>query len=173
MEPRPAGLIVLAGMTLPLPEKIVEQFRYIARVDSEVTEEEQAQIDAIEAQILPLRAALDGTGPDPEGKILGAPVGYYRHLERQSPPDQAAALGLPILVMQGTRDYQVTMADFALWQEKLDGKSFACLVAYDGLDHLFRQGEGLSQPADYAEPTTFDATVLDDLAGWIESRRCP
>ena len=46
-------------------------------------------------------------------------------------------------------------------------------MAYDGLDHLFRKGEGPSQPADYAEPSTIDATVLDDLAGWVKSRRCP
>ena len=153
--------------SLPLPEKIIEQFRYIAGVDSEVTAEEQAQIDAIEEQILPLRAALDGTGPDPDGTILGASIGYYRHLERQSPPDQAAALRVPILVMQGTRDYQVTMEDFDGWKEALSSGDNATFKVYPGLNHLFIEGKGKPGPAEYDRRGHVSEQVIDDIATWI------
>ena len=87
--------------------------------------------------------------------------------------DEAAVLGLPILVLQGERDYQVTLDDFRLWEQALASKSFACLATYEDLDHLFRSGSGPSGPADYERPEPLDKRVIEDISGWIENRRCP
>lgn len=170
---RPAGLIAMAAGTLPVPEKILTQSRYIASVDGEVSDEEREHLTTIEKQVSSLRAALEGTGPPPEGPVLGAPLGYYRDLERHDPPAEAAELGLPIFVLQGARDYQVTLEDFQRWKQALESKPFACLATYDGLDHLFRAGTGPSSPADYNRQAPVDARVIDDIAGWIKERRCP
>jgi dienelactone hydrolase len=172
-EPRPAGMIALAGATLPLPEKVLAQTRYIASLDGEVSAEERAQLDAIEAAVASLRAALDGEAPPPEGAVLGAPFGYYADMERHDPPAEAAELGLPILVLQGERDYQVTLEDFERWRQALASRPFACLVSYEGLDHLFRSGTGPSGPADYNRQAPVEARVIEDIAGWIEDRTCP
>jgi len=171
--PRPAGLIVMAGSTLPLPEKMLEQVRYIASLDDDVSAEEQAQIDALEAQVARLRSALAGETPPPEGSILGAPVSYYRDLEAHDGPAAAAGLGLRCLILQGGRDYQVTMKDFGRWNAALEGKSFACLIAYPGLDHLFRGGSGASGPADYESRAPVADHVINDIAAWIQEQRCP
>jgi dienelactone hydrolase len=172
-EPHPAGMIAMAGATLPLPEKVLTQLRYIASLDGEVTPEERDQLDGIEAAVVSLRAALEGEAPSPEGAVLGAPFGYYADLERHDPPAEAAELGLPILVLQGERDYQVTLEDFERWRQALASKPFACLVTYEGLDHLFRSGTGPSGPEDYSRQAPVEARVIDDIAGWIEERRCP
>ena len=172
-EPRPAGLISLAGATLPLPEKMLEQQRYIFELDGELGPAEQEQLDAIAAQVKTLRSALNGDSPAPDGTILGAPFGYYQDLERTDAPAQAAELELPILVLQGERDYQVTLDDFAGWREALVDKANACLASYEALDHLFRPGSGPSGPADYERQAQVDPRVIDDIAGWIADRRCP
>ena len=117
--------------------------------------------------------ALDGTAPEPAEPLLGVPFGYYRDLEAHDPPAAAAALGLPVLVLQGERDYQGTMEDFARWRAALAGKDGACLRSYEGLDHLFRHGTGPSDPASYQRPGPFAPRVLDDLAAWISSGACP
>ncbi len=166
-----AGVIVLAGATLPLPEKIVEQTWYIANVDGVVTEHEQRSYDATRQAAETIRRALDGEIPEPEGPLLGAPVGYYRDLGAHDPVDLAWRLRLPTLVLQGDRDYQVTLADFSRWEE-LRGEAFACLVRYPDLDHLFHAGEGPSQPIDYERPAPVDARVIDDMAAWIEQGTC-
>lgn len=172
-EPRPAGLISLAGSTLPLPEKILTQTRYIASLDGEVSAQEQARIDAVERSVRSLREALDGRAPPPETSMLGAPFGYYEDLDAYDPPARARELGLPILVLHGERDYQVTLEDFERWSRALGGKPFACLATYPRLDHLFRAGEGPSGPADYERQEPVDPAVIGDIAAWIADRTCP
>jgi fermentation-respiration switch protein FrsA (DUF1100 family) len=163
---------VLAGMTLPLPEKIVAQTRYVVALDGETSAPERERLEEIEGAVRTLRAALDGTGPDPAGPVLGAPIGYYRDLEAHDPAAEAAALGLPILVLQGERDYQVTLDDFARWKSALAGKSFACLRTYPELDHLFRTGSGASSPLDYERAQPVAPSVIEDIAVWILGRQC-
>lgn len=174
VDPAPAGMISLAGATLPLPEKHYTQSVYIVSLDGSVSPEEQQQVDFIHGEVRSIRAALDGKGPAPAGKPLGYPIGFYRDLEQHDPPAEAAELGLPILVLQGKRDYQVTMQDFELWQRALAGKPFACTVVYDELDHLFRAGSGPSRPEDYFEHQAPVASqLIDDMANWIKQGKCP
>jgi hypothetical protein len=172
-EPRPAGLVILAGMTLPFGTKMIKQTRYIAELDGSIDEAEQQQLDELERQVHVLEEALAGRRQPPAGYVLGAPFGYHADLAAHDPPAEAAQLGLPVLVLQGRRDYQVTQQDFARWQAALEGKPFACLEVYDGLDHLFRRGSGPSSPADYDLALPVDTQVIDDIAAWIRTGRCP
>ena len=172
-EPRPAGVVILAGMTLPLPEKMIEQQRYIFLLDGDLSEVERQQLSQLEAGLGALRKALDGETEPPPGTIVGAPFAYYRDLEAYDAPGEAAALGLPLLAIQGGRDYQVTLEDFARWKTALAGQSRACLVVYDELDHLLHRGTGPSTPQDYLAPAEVDPRVIDAVASWILNGSCP
>ncbi len=166
-----AGIIVMAGSALPLPEKMVEQTDYLSKLDGSVSAEEQKNLEMLTQAVSTLREAMKQ--PDSSGKLyMGAPVGYYKDLEAHNAPAEAAALGLPVLVLQGKRDYQVTMADFAKWEKALIGKKGACLRAYDGLDHLMRKGDGPSGPEDYAKPRPVDPQVIGDIASFIAKGGC-
>jgi dienelactone hydrolase len=171
-NPRPAGVIALAGASLPLPEKMLEQTRYIASLDGVTTPEEKKRLDELSEAVMTIRTALGGEA-NPSGYYLGAPVAYYRDLEAFDAPATTALLGLPTLVIQGGRDYQVTMDDFAKWHEALADKPFACLVVYERLDHIFRKGTGPSRPRDYQIKKPMDPAVIDCIAGWIETGACP
>jgi dienelactone hydrolase len=174
MEPRPAGLIVLAGSALPLHEKVLAQTRYIATLDGELSDAERAASEKIESIVASIRAGLEsGTPPAAGQDLLGAPFGYWADLAAHDAPAEAAGLGLPILVLQGARDYQVTLDDFALWHDALEDAAGACLVLYDGLDHLFREGSGKSGPEDYAEAAPVSPAVIVDVTGWLLERSCP
>jgi fermentation-respiration switch protein FrsA (DUF1100 family) len=78
-----------------------------------------------------------------------------------------------VLVLQGKRDYQVTLEDFALWQVALSDTSGACLVLYDELDHLFRAGQGPSGPDGYTRWAPVESEVIGDIADWLRLGRCP
>ena len=173
MEPAPAGVIVLGGMTLPFADKLVEQTDYIVNADGLLTDAEKGHLESVRAIAGKINAALADPESEPQGYLMGAPIGYYRDLAEHPPASIAAESRTPILVLQGDRDYQVTLGDFALWQEALDGKSFACLVRYPDLNHFFQSGEGPSTPADYQVRASVAPEVLDDMAAWTKQGRCP
>ncbi|MRR30889.1 hypothetical protein EG834_11325, partial [bacterium] len=99
--------------------------------------------------------------------ILGAGPAYWLDLMAYDPVSTAASLDMPMLILQGERDYQVTMTDFAAWQTALSGRQKVTLKSYPALNHLFIAGQGPSLPAEYQLAGHVDAAVIDDIASWI------
>lgn len=171
ITPPLAGLIVLAGSTSPLPEKVLEQTQWMAKLDGSVSPEEQKNLDALSAQVTAFRAAMKDPNNTTAG-FLGAPIQYYRDLEAHDPPQEAAQLGLPIFVAQGERDYHVTMDDFGRWKKALQGKKGVCLKSYTDLDHLLRAGKGPSGPADYQRAAPVEPKLIADIEKFIKGGGC-
>ena len=81
---------------------------------------------------------------------FGVPAAYWLDLRGYDPPAAAAALGKPLLIVQGGRDYQATVADdLSRWQAALDGRPDVTIRVYRADNHLFFPGEGPSSPAEY------------------------
>jgi hypothetical protein len=72
------------------------------------------------------------------------------------------------LVVQGERDYQVTMDDFQVWKKALASHRNATFLSYAKLNHLFMEGEGKAKPAEYDKAGHVAREVVDDLAAWIK-----
>ncbi len=94
------------------------------------------------------------------------PASYVLDLRTYHPAETGASLEIPMLVLQGERDYQVTMTDFALWQKALAGHANATLKSYPGLNHFFMMGTGPASPADYAKAGHVERAVVDDIAAF-------
>jgi hypothetical protein len=45
------------------------------------------------------------------------------------------------------------------------------LKAYPDLNHLFITGEGKSTPAEYQTPGNVSASVIQDMATWIQQQK--
>ncbi|HHX75091.1 MAG TPA: alpha/beta fold hydrolase [Firmicutes bacterium] len=163
-----AGLIILAGAVRPLEELLLEQSRYLAEADGKVTEAEAAQLELLAQSIEHIRDP-NLTADTPPAQLLNVPASYWLDLRGYNPAATARDLQLPLLILQGERDYQVTMEDFALWQDYLAGSGNATLKSYPGLNHLFQAGEGISLPAEYELQKHVDAAVIDDIARWIKA----
>ncbi len=160
------GVIVMAGAVRSLEQSIVDQTRYMAMADGKIGSEEQKQIDAFEqfaAQVKALQAS------DPPVAVAGisAPASYWVDLRGYDPPAAAQKLTLPMLVLQGERDYQVTMEDFAKWKAALGGRSNVTLKSYPALNHLFIAGTGPSLPAEYMTAAHVDEQVVRNIAAWV------
>lgn len=164
-----AGLILLAGNTRPLGEVIAEQVRYLAGAQNLPAAEAQRRIDAAEA------AAREIARPDLKSTdlvdVVGAkiPGSYWLDLRGYHPAATAAKLAIPMLILQGERDYQVRMADFEGWKKALGRKKSARFLFYPALNHLFQTGTGPSTPAEYEKPGHVAEEVISDIAAWILS----
>lgn len=162
----PAGLILLAAPARDLLELIVEQADYLAALDGTVTAAETEQLRQLGLQATAIRLGNLGAGQS----ALGAHQAYWTHLLAYNQLETAKRVGLPMLILQGERDYQVTMRDFALWREAVGTRPAVTLRSFPALNHLFMAGEGPSNPAEYAKAGNVAQEVVEQIAAWIEGR---
>ncbi len=167
LDPNIAGLIALAGATRPLEDVIPEQLAYIFSLDGNVSPEEQKQIDQAKEQAAKVKA-LKTEDANSTAVLFSAPVSYWLDLRGYDPPDTAKELKQPLLILQGERDYQVTMDDFKRWTAALSDKSNATFKSYPSLNHLFISGTGRSTPSEYEQDGHVDERVVEDIAAWIK-----
>jgi uncharacterized protein len=165
-DPKIAGLVVMAGAARPLEDAILAQTRYLTMVDGTISPEEQKAIDDAAALVASVRAL---TPEDAKaGKaIFGAPASYWLDLRGYDPPSAAKDVKAPMLILQGERDYQVTMDEFAKWKAALGSRRDVTFHSYPALNHLFIAGTGPGTPAEYQVPGHAAEEVIRDISTWI------
>jgi len=166
-NPNLAGIVILAGSTRPLEESLIDQLTYFASLEPKNTKIAEA-LNAAEqfkqtVEDPNLRAEQDVAWPT-GGRAKGA---YFLDIRDYAPASAAQALSCRIFVLQGERDYQVTMKDFDGWKRALTGNRAAVLKTYPRLNHLFVGGSGMSTPAEYQQPGHVDEGVVSDISEWI------
>jgi hypothetical protein len=168
-DPAIAGLIVMAGTTRPLEDVIVSQMRYLFALDGAVSDAEQAQLEQFTQQAAHVKDEALGPDTPPAELPFGVPARYWLDLRHYSPPELARQLKQPMLILQGERDYQVTLEDFAGWESALVSRPDVSFILYPTLNHLFIEGTGRSGPQEYAVAGHLAEAVLNDIATWIKA----
>ncbi len=167
-DPHIAGFIIFAGNTRALDQMLLEQMSYLFSLDGTLTPAEQAQLDQANKEVAKIRDPnLSLNTPPP---ILGAGARYWLDLRDYHPQEEAKALAQPLLIVQGGRDYQVTLEDFHQWQSALSARHDVTFKLYPSLNHLFMEGEGKSTPAEYAVAGHMAPSVIRDIANWVKRR---
>ncbi len=162
-----AGLIVMAGTSRPLEDVILDQMSYIFSLDSTISESQKSQLEIIRSQVARVKDPKLTVATPSTDLPLGIPARYWLDLRGYNPPKVALTLKQPMLIVQGERDYQVTMDDFAGWKKYLSARSNVQFRTYPKLNHLFIEGEGRSTPQEYGIAGHVAESVIDDIAAWI------
>jgi dienelactone hydrolase len=159
-----AGIVILAGSTRPLEDILIEQMKYLTRNQpgpSAAVASAEAAARAIRDPKLTDAAVVDFAG----SKLPGS---YFLDMRRYDPAAVAARLNIPILVLQGERDFQVRRADYDGWARALHGRANATLKLYPTLNHLFETGTGEPDPGEYMAPGQHVAEqVVRDIATFV------
>ena len=170
LMPDLAGLLLLAGTPRPLDELIWEQFNYIFSLSGTLTDAQRQMLDKLKTQRQRLKQAGSGLKELSGTELPLGMSGIYWHDLLGHPVDQIAKrLTLPMLFLQGGRDYQVTAEkDFKRWKEVLSGQKNAHFQLFPSLNHLFFAGAGRSTPQEYSQRGNVDASVIEALVAWIK-----
>jgi dienelactone hydrolase len=168
LDPRLRGLILLAANTRPLEDLILSQFRYQFALDGGPSKEQKKQLEEIEKQVKKVKDAILPADTPAKELPLNIPAPYWLALKAYSPSATAAKLDTPLLILQGERDFQVTMEDFAGWKKALAGRKTVTLKSYPNLNHLFHPGKGKSTPGEYGEAGHVALEVIEDIAAWVK-----
>jgi CubicO group peptidase (beta-lactamase class C family)/dienelactone hydrolase len=166
-EGKIAGFISLAGSTRPLEDLLLEQTRYIVSLSGKPSPEEQKQIALLEEQVALIKSPRLSADTPMSQLPLGVPAKYWLDLRGYEPAKAAASLAKPMLILQGERDYQVTMEDFGGWKKRLGSRTDVTFISYPRLNHLFLDGKGRSTPAEYLVAGNIAPAVIDDIVKWI------
>lgn len=168
-----AGIVLLAGATRALlADQVERQFAYIASIfaDDSAT---LATVKAQQAAMAPRLARIRALTPADSGDlqiILGAPAKYFLDLNAYDPAVAMRGVKLPLLILQGLRDYQVTPDQLDDYLRALGPHPDATVGRYEALNHLFIPGVGVPSPSDYAVPGHVDPSVIADIATWVKRR---
>ena len=162
-----AGVAMLGANTRPLEQVVLEQVHYLASLNGTPSEEEQKRITAVEDGA----KQIDSPDLKPSDTVpfLGATTygTYWLDLRGYDPVKTAGKLKIPILILQGGRDYQVTPSNFEAWGTALGKRGNVTLKIYPDLNHLFMTGSGRSTPAEYEQPGHVAQEVIDTIATWV------
>ncbi|MHB1459985.1 MAG: alpha/beta hydrolase [Armatimonadota bacterium] len=166
-DPQISGLISLAGPSRPLEDLVIEQVTYLASLDGKPSPEAQKKLDEIKADVAKIKALRANTSL-PDGLLINAPATYWLDLNQYKQVEVAKSLKLPMLFIQGGRDYQVTRADLDGWMAALKGRKTATFKYYPQLNHLMQDGVGKSKPSEYDQRKPVNQQVLGDIANWVK-----
>lgn len=162
------GIVLLAGNARSLEDVILEQYNYIFGLDS-IDNEEQKEIDNLTKQIKILKDPKTLKTAKAEELPLNLDSKYWQSLVKYNQIQTAKKIKQPVLVLQGERDYQVTMTDFNIWKQNLGDRQKNQFISYPNLNHLFIKGQGKSTPAEYEKQGNVDEKVVLDITNWIKA----
>lgn len=152
-----AGIIILAANARPLEDVIVEQASGLGLAAKDLD-----NVKSAAARVKKLEAA-----DEDQPNVLGLPVAYWVDLKGYDPIALAKKLAIPVLVLQGSRDDQVSTRDFDLWKAGVASLKGSSARMYPSLNHLFVTGEGKPSEAEYRKPGHVAPEVIDDIAKFI------
>jgi dienelactone hydrolase len=153
-----AGMILMAANARPMEDLLVEQAQYLGATGTPL---ENAKM--MQAKVKKLES-----GDDDKPSLGGVPITYWLDLKGYDPAAAAKKIAVPMLILQGERDYQVTMTDFGLWKSATGDVKGVVMKSYPNLNHLFVAGEGKSLPAEYNKPGHVAPQVIADIAAFVK-----
>lgn len=169
-DPDIAGLVIMAGITRSLEDTILDQFTYLYSLAGTMTEQQKADLESLKEKINRLKDPEISDDISPQYLPLGVPLNYWKDLHDHNVVDIIKTLDMPILVLQGERDYQVLETkDFESWKTALKGRSNAAFKLFPKLNHLFIEGEGKSSPQEYMIEGHVMEDVVNTIAQWIRN----
>lgn len=160
-----AGIIMMGSPCRGLWESMPMQYRYLKENTSQpITEEMIAGAEAASNKI----AKGEFSDSTDKRELYGLSSRYWEYLRNYDVSTTCKGLDLPILILQGERDYQVNMDDFNCFKEKLSANKNIRLTVISGANHLFVYGKAKSIPAEYEKSGNVDLMAIQEITNWIK-----
>ncbi|MGB9200291.1 alpha/beta fold hydrolase [Methanobacterium sp.] len=168
-DPDLAGLIIMAGLTRSLEDTLLDQYTYIYNLKGAITEQQKAELESLKEKVDKLKDPKYKDKIAAQDLPLGVPIAYWRDLQENMPLDVVKEIDMPMLILQGERDYQVlNSVDFIGWKTALKERSNVNFKLFPELNHLFIKGKGKSTPEEYNVEGHIDDEVITTIVQFIK-----
>lgn len=166
-----AGAIMFSGPYRSLTEIMPQQIEYLAGLDGKINKAEKKTIQQYKDRATIIRSGMyDSTTS--YNDLMGYWPGYFWKTEQNYLPPAHIEKGTkPLLILHGSRDYQIDpVKDYEPLRNLCNQKSNCHAILYQGLNHLFIKGEGQPNPSEYFIPGNVDERVISDIAVWVKNQ---
>ncbi len=165
-----SGVIIMAGSTRTLTNILIDQNN--DAIATLPPEQKSAGEVTLNAEIDKLNALSKLTDKQLlQEKVFGMPGVYAKEMNSFDTAALAEKIDKPILVQQGTEDFQVfANKDYPLWQNALNGNPMAQFKLYDGLTHFFTIAPNTQTKTanDYSPAQRVQPQVISDITAFIK-----
>ncbi|MFY0643679.1 MAG: alpha/beta hydrolase [Bacteroidia bacterium] len=162
------GMILFSANARRLEDLILDQIEYLSATDGDVSRAERKMLESSQERAEKIRTKAYTESTPAEELMVYWPGKFWWGIHDYDPVQLTKSLDIPTLILQGEKDYQITMVDFGIWKENLSGKDNVELISYPNLTHLFTRTElEMSQPTDYFKPSNVEFQVIQDIARWV------
>lgn len=167
LTPSLKGIIMAAAPARKFADLITEQNEYLYLASGDTTK-------AVAQQFLESKKDIDKTrmlklgSIAPDSIILGAPASYWVDLNNHDQVATAKKLKNRILVVQGEKDFQVSVRDFEIWKTGLASNKNASFKLYPDLNHLLSVQKEKGNGSQYRIPANVDINLINDISVWIK-----
>lgn len=167
-SPTIKGLVLMAPGVRPIDEMLIDQLSFGAKLMGR----DKAEIDEQSKQLADQFALVKDPKAKTDPKILGVPATYWREVLALDVPAAVKKSALPVLVLQGDKDYQVRKdLDFERLRTSVgDTGGRVTFRSFADLNHLFIKIDGQSSGAEYGIPGKVDPAVINAIADWVLAR---
>lgn len=169
LAPDLAGIILAAAPARKLSDVIAEQNSYLYATSGDTTAVMKQQFQATLNEIA--RSKLLKLGDiAPDSIILSAPASYWIDINNYDQLASAKKLTKKILILQGERDFQVSVKDFNIWRTALAGNKNVSFKLYPDLNHLLSSQKEKGTGLQYRTPANVSPKLIDDIAIWVNGK---
>lgn len=169
-----AGIIIMGGSPRKLEEIMMDQsYDVLNSLNKFLKVVAKKQIAALTSKFNNIYNLSDEEAKST--KIVGKYTRsyYFKEMGQHPSIDYLKASDKPVLILQGDKDFQVSVEkDFYGFQKLLGEKPNVAFKLYPGLNHMFMPtvyGQIRKVKKEYRVPQHVDKQVIEDIAYWIFS----
>lgn len=164
------GAILFSANARKLEDLIEYQMDYLTNFDGELSAAEQKIIKENTIRAENIRTNNFTNETSAEDLLAYWPGTFWKGISGYSPTQTLKQnKNTPFYILQGEKDYQITMTDFEIWRKEVGAQANVSMMSYAGLTHLFTPTKAdLPGPNDYFLPNNVDYKVILDIADWVK-----
>ena len=162
----PDGCIMMAAPARSFTDTLSRQCEFMESLNQEPTDEDKAAYENTRKEVERLKN-WKSLGEDET--VMGLYPAYIECILEYDNVKEAENMTMPVLVLQGEEDYQVTMDDYKIWEDGFKDKENWTFKSFPGLTHMFMPGSYENGPADYTGEKHIPENVTDTIADFIQN----
>lgn len=162
------GMILAAGTPKTFVDVMVAQ--NMAAIDKLPEEVRESSIELVQQEMDRMEAVFKQQTDEMQNEVLfGLPAYYLFEMQTVDAIETIKELKLPILILQGSGDFQVTPEmGLEAYEAGLGEAEYVTYRLYEGLNHVFTASVETQSLADYDEPLNADEAVIKDIIDFVK-----